>query len=133
MEGGNGLIKIGIESTESEICDQLLAHPERYFFILVTEEHIVLCIQTCDLQGENIREHAIDCLAYSSHNSLVSIFQEDLWAAMMKRELFLRYLDGDRYPISPAIRKKIAGMPGLIKWITTAILSKERCLLIYMP
>lgn len=133
MEGGKELIKIGIESTESEICDQLLAHPERYFFILVTENRIVLCIQTCDLRGENIMEHAIDCSTYSLRNGLVSIFQEDLWEAMMKRELFLRYLDGDRYPISPTIREKIAEMPGLVKWIMTAILSKERCLLIYTP
>lgn len=127
------MIKIGIESTESEICDQLLVHPERYFFILVTEDRIALCIQTCDMQGENIMEHAIDCSTYSQHNGLVSIFQEDLWEAMMERELFLRYLDGDRYPISPSIREKIAEMLGLVKWIMTAILSKERCLLIYTP
>ncbi len=128
-----GLIKIGIESTKSKLYRQLLLRPERYFFILVTEGSVILAIQTCDKQGENTIEHEIECLTYDQFNGLVSVFQEDLWAAMAKRELYIKYLDGDRYPISSAIRKKIAEIPELIEGVISIIQNEDRCLMYYMP
>jgi hypothetical protein len=123
---------MGVEASAAELYDQILTHPDRYFFILVTEGQVVLCMQTCDRQGENSKVQEIDCLAYDPQNSLVSAFQEDLMEAMMKRELFVKYLDGDRYPISAAIREKITGMPDLIEWIISSISSEGRCIQFYI-
>lgn len=133
LMGVTELIKIGIESTKCELGNQILMHPDRYFFILVTEGRVILCIQTCDKQGEDIKEHEIDGLKYDPDAGLISVFQEELATAMMERELFIKYLDGDRYPISPVIMKRIRGMPGLIEWIIHAILGEERCLLFFGP
>jgi hypothetical protein len=126
------LIRMGLEASAAELYNQLLTHPDRYFFILVIEGKVILCIQTCDMQGENSKVQEIDCLAYDPQSGLVSAFQEDLAEAMMKRELFLKYLEGDRYPISTAIMEKIAGMPDLIEWIISSILSEGRCIQFYI-
>lgn len=127
------MIRIGIESTKCELYNQLLTHPDRYFFILVTASHVILCIQTCDKQGKDIKIHEIEGLEYNPEAGMFSVFQEDLSVAMMKRELFIKYLDDDRYPISPAIREKITRMPGLIEWIISTILGDDRCILFYNP
>jgi hypothetical protein len=126
------LIRMGVEASAAELYNQLLMHPDRYFFILITGGRAILCIQTCDRQGENPKIKEIDCLSYDSQCGLISIFQEDLREATMKQEIFLKYLDGDRYPISIAIGERITKMPGLIEWIISSVLSEERCLQFYM-
>jgi hypothetical protein len=57
--------------------------------------------------------------------------QEELQEMMMKRELFLRYLEGEQYPISPAIKKKIMELPGFIDWIMVSVPIRGRCLMLY--
>lgn len=125
------MIKMGIESCEANLHDQLLLHPERYFFILVIEERPALCLQTCDIYGSNLEIKEIDGLMLRPEGNLVSIFQEDLQEAMIKRELYLRYLEGEQYPISQAISKKISEQPGFIDWIMNTVLIRGRCLMLY--
>jgi hypothetical protein len=125
------MIKMGIESSKALLHDQLQMHPERYFFIFVTEERPALCIQTCDAGGDDIEIKEIDGLMLCPEGNLVSIFREDLQEAMIKRELYLRYLEGEQYPISQAIRKKISELPGFIDWIMKSVLISGRCLMLY--
>gem|GEM_PF-337881 len=124
------LIKMGIESSASKLHDQLLLHPERYFFILVIEERPALCLQTCDSSGDGIELKEIDGLMLSPDGDLASVFQEDLREAMIKRELYLRYLEGEQYPISQAIKENIAKLPGLIDWIIESVAVRGRCLML---
>ncbi len=125
------MIKMGIESSKALLHDQLQLHPERYFFILVTEERPALCIQTCDVDGDCVEIKEIDGLVLSPEGNLASVFQEDLQEAMMKRELYLRYLEGEQYPISQAIRRKISELPDFIDWIMKSALIRGRCLMLY--
>jgi hypothetical protein len=122
---------MGIESSAMKLHNQLLLHPDRYFFILVIEERAVLCLQTCDCHGNDIEIKEIDGLILDCAGNLVSIFQEELQEMMMKRELFLRYLEGEQYPISPAIKKKIMELPGFIDWIMVSVPIRGRCLMLY--
>lgn len=124
-------IKMGIESCATMLHDQLLLHPERYFFILVVEERGALCLKTCDICGNNIEIKEIDGLMLDSNGDLVSIFHEELQEALMKRELFLRYIEGEQYPISSAIKKKIMELPCFIDWIIESIPIGGRCLMLY--
>lgn len=125
------LIKMGIESSTARLHNQLLLHPERYFFILVIEERPALCLQTCDSSGDGIEIKEIDGLMLRPEGDLVSVFEEDLQEAMMKRELYLRYLEGEQYPISRAIKEKIAKLPGFIDWIIESVPIRGRCLMLY--
>ncbi len=125
------MIKMGIESSEASLLHELQLHPERYFFILVTEERPALCIQTCDVDGDCVEIKEIDGLMLCPEGNLVSIFHEDLQEAMMKRELYLRYLEGEQYPISQAIRRKISELPDFIDWIMKSVLIRGRCLMLY--
>ncbi len=122
---------MGIESSAKNLYEQLRLHPERYFFILVTDERAILCLQTCDIHGNNVEIKEIDGLMLDSAGNLASIFQEELREAIIKRELFLRYLEGEMYPISPAIRDKISKLPDFIEWIMASIPIKGRCLMLY--
>lgn len=126
------MIRIGIESDVVELYNQLSMHPERYFFILVTEGHAALCVQTCDNCGNDIRVHEIDGLTPDSEGSLVSAFQDDLQDAVIKRELYMKYLEGERYPVSQAIRKRIIELPGFIDWIITSASVEGRCFMLYL-
>ncbi len=130
-DGGYHMIKMGIESSASKLQDQLQLHPERYFFILVIEERPALCLQTCDVYGGDIETKEIDGLMLCPEGNLASVFQEDLQEAMIKRELYLRYLEGEQYPISQAIRKKISELPDFIDWIMKSVLIRGRCLMLY--
>jgi hypothetical protein len=125
------LIKMGIESSASRLHDQLLLHPERYFFISVIEERPALCLQTCDGCGNGIEIKEIDGLMLRPEGDLVSVFQEDLQEAMIKREPYLRYLEGEQYPISQAIKENIAKLPGFIDWVIESVPIKGRCLMLY--
>ncbi len=129
--GGDHMIKMGIESSKAMLHDQLQLHPDRFFFISVIGERPALCLQTCDAYGEDIETKDIDGLMLCPEGNLVSVFQEDLQEAMMKRELYLRYLEGEQYPISQAIGKKISELPDFIDWIMKSVLIRERCLMLY--
>lgn len=125
------LIKIGIESDVAELHNQLSTHPERYFFILITEGYPALCVQTCDCCGDDIKIHEVDGLTPDSDGNLISEFQYDLQDVVIKRELYLEYLEGERYPVSQALKKKIMELPGFIDWIIVSVPVKGRCLMLY--
>lgn len=125
------LIKMGIESSAAKLHDQLLLHPEMYFFILVIEERPALCLQTCDSSGNGIEIKEMDGLMLSPEGDLASVFQEDLQEAMIKLELYLRYLEGEQYPISQTIKEKIVKLPGFIDWIIESVAVRGRCLMLY--
>ncbi|MDD1748337.1 MAG: hypothetical protein LUO89_00510 [Methanothrix sp.] len=125
------MIKMGIESSATKLHDQLLLHPERYFFILVMEERGALCLKTCSACGNDIEIKEIDGLILDDNGNLISIFHEELQEVLMKRESFLRYLEGEQYPISSAIRKKIKELPGFIDWIMASVPIRGRCLMLY--
>ncbi len=125
------LIRIGIESDVIELYNQLSLHPERYFFILITEGRAALCIQTCDNCGNDIKVHEIDGLTHDSEGNLVSEFQDDLQNAVIKRELYMKYLEGERYPISQALRKRIIELAGFLDWMIASAPVKGRCLMFY--
>ena len=92
-----------------------------------------------DLQAEKFRDK--DSIQYSevleafreSQDRVTSIalIHEELQEVLMKRELFLRCLEGEQYPISSAIKKKIMEQPCLIDWIMTSIPVGGRCLMLY--
>lgn len=125
------MIKVGIESDVAELYNQLSAYPERYFFIFITEGRPALCIQTCDSCGNDILVQEVDGLEPDSEGNLFSTFNGDLHDAIIKRELFTRYLDGERYPLSHALRDKLIESPGLLNWIIASARAKGRCLMIY--
>jgi hypothetical protein len=68
---------MGIESSAMKLHNQLLLHPDRYFFILVIEERAVLCLQTCDCHGNDIEIKEIDGLILDCAGNLVSIFKRN--------------------------------------------------------
>lgn len=125
------MIMIGIESSRSELYDQISMHPERYFFILVLEGRTGLCIQTCDTHGEDIKIQEVGVLKISSEGDSISVFQEELKEAMMKLELCPDRAEGSQHPITPAIKKKIGDLQGFIDWIMASVLADGRCLLLY--
>lgn len=125
------MIRIGIESDLSELYNQISMHPERYFFILVTEGHAALCFQTCDCCGNDVRNHEVEGLTPDSEGDLISVFQCDLQSAMLKREPHMEYLEGERYPISQSLKRRIIELPGFIDWIIASASDKGRCLMLY--
>lgn len=125
------MIRMGIESSKALLHDQLQLHPERYFFILVREERPALCIQTCDVCGDSVEIKEIDGLMLCADGNLASLFHDDLQEAMLKQELYLRYLEGEQYPISQAIRRKISELPDFIDWLMKSVLISGRCLMLY--
>ena len=98
------MIKIGIEVSSRNLHCDLLDNPGRYFFILEADSRASLCIQTCDIQGEDIRTHMIDCLAPNREGNLYSIFEEGINDAVLERQEWKRqsYLD-DKYTVSPQL------------------------------
>lgn len=126
------LIKVGLEATREDLRKELLAHPCRYFFILVTDNRAALCIRTCDCSGENLQSHVVDGLTPDSAGNLVSLFEEDFHVAVVDRNMSVRLSDGDElYPISSDIAERIRILPGFVDWIISAVLTKDRNILIY--
>ncbi|HWQ20216.1 MAG TPA: hypothetical protein VN455_10605, partial [Methanotrichaceae archaeon] len=115
----------------SELYDQIYMHPERFFFILAFEGCAGLCIQTCDDHGEDIKIQEIGGLRLNSEGDSISVFQEELKEAMTRVELCQDCPDGQEYPITPAIKKKIGELPGFIDWIMASVRANGRCLLVY--
>lgn len=126
------LIKVGLEATQEDLREELLSHPCRYFFILNTDNRAALCIRTCDSRGEDLLSHIVDGLAPDSDGNLVSIFEEDLQVAIKGPSRNRRSSDGEELcSISPAIAEKIRLLPGMIDWIISSVLTKERNILLY--
>jgi hypothetical protein len=125
------LIKIGIECTFEKLRCDILTHPDRYFFVLLTDDQATLCIRTCNSQGEDIRAHIIDGLLPDSNGNLVSVFEEGIKDALIERKHSVkRSCEGYEYSISAPLEEKITRMPGLIDWIMTTVLTEERHILI---
>lgn len=126
------LIKVGLEANWTDLRNKLLTDPCRYFFILIIDGQAALCVRTCDNRGENLQSHAVDGLVPDSDGNLVSVFQEDLRAAIVEQERSMTSSDCNKfYLISSAIADKIRLLPGLIDWIISSILAKDRNIIIY--
>ena len=126
------LIKVGLEATQEDLHRELLAHPCRYFFILLTDNLAALCIRTCDDRGENLQSHVIDGLTSDSAGNLVSLFEDDLQMVVMDRNRSTVLSDGDELcSISSDIAEKIRILPGFVDWIISTVLTKDRNILIY--
>ena len=125
------LIKVGLEATREDLREELLAHPCRYFFILVTDNRTALCIRTCNGRGENLQSHVVDGLTLDSAGNLVSLFEEDLKVVVVDRNKSTGLSDGDElFPISPDIAERIRILPGFVDWIISAVLTGDRNILI---
>jgi hypothetical protein len=126
------LIKVGLEATRDDLHKELLAHPCRYFFILVTDNRAALCIRTCNGRGENLQSHVVDGLTADSAGNLVSLFEEDLQEVVMDHNRSTILSDGDElWSISPDIIEKIRILPGFVDWIISAVLTEDRNIIIY--
>jgi hypothetical protein len=126
------LIKVGLETAKRDLCDDMLLHPCRYFFILMIENQAALCIRTCDSQGEELQSHVVDGLVADSDGNLASIFEEDISTALKEQKEAKISSDGELLiPISPAIAEKIRLLPGLIDWIISYVLTRGRNIVIY--
>jgi hypothetical protein len=126
------LIKVGLEANRTDLRNELLMHPCKYFFILIIDGQAALCIRTCDNRGEDPQSHAVDGFVPDSDGNLVSIFQEDLRAAIVEQKRSQTSLDcNDFYLISSTIADKIRLLPDLIDWIISSILAKDRNIIIY--
>ena len=126
------MIKIGIEVSSRNLRFDLLEHPDRYFFILVTGSMATLCIRTCDSQGESIEAHVIDGLVLKRDGNLYSIFEDGINDTILELHDWKRHsCDGDEYPISQNLVQIISMMPDLVDWIISSILNKCRNLVIY--
>lgn len=126
------LIKIGVECSPVKLRCDLLAHPARYFFILVYDGRASLCIRTCDSQGEDIRAQAIDGLCVDSEGNVISVFEESLKCAARELESRKTHTsDGGEYPVTPHLERLISLMPDLVEWIVSLVLTKDRHIILY--
>ena len=125
------LIKVGLEATREDLHKELLAHPCRYFFILVTDNRTALCIRTCNGRGENLQSHVVDGLTLDSAGNLVSLFEDELQVVVLDRNRSTRLSDGDElFSISPDIAERIRILPGFVDWIISAVLTGDRNIII---
>jgi len=130
------MIKIGIEVSSRNLHCDLLENPGRYFFILEADAWASLCIQTCDIQGEDIRTHIIDCLVPKGEGNLYSIFEDGINDAILERQEWKRQsYRGCNYTVSYAVSSQLAqmlsSMPDLMDWIISSILNRGRNLVLY--
>ena len=134
------MIRIGIEVSSRNLHCDLLDNPGRYFFILEADSRASLCIQTCDIQGEDIRTHMIDCLAPNREGNLYSIFEDGINDAVLERqELRRQSYQGYNYSVSYAVSyavssqlaQMLSSMPDLMDWIISSILNRGRNLVLY--
>ena len=125
------MIRIGIEASRRNLRCDLLEHPGRYFFILLADSRATLCIRTCDSRGENIQAHVIDGLSLNEEGNLYSVFEDGINDAILELHAWKRHsCEGDEYPLSFHLAGKISGMPDLVDWIISSILSNGKNLII---
>ena len=126
------MIRIGIEVSSRNLHCDLLENPGRYFFILEADSRASLCIQTCDIQGEDIRTHIIDCLAPNGEGNLYSIFEDGINDAVLERqERKSQSFQEDSYAVSPQLVQMLSMMPDLMDWILSSIITHGRNLILY--
>ena len=126
------MIRIGIEVSGRNLHCDLLENPGRYFFILEADSRASLCIQTCDIQGEDIRTHIIDCLAPNGEGNLYSIFEDGINDAVLERQERKRQsFQEDSYAVSPQLVQMLSMMPDLMNWILSSIITRGRNLILY--
>jgi len=126
------MIRIGIEVSRRNLRCDLLEHPRRYFFIVQTDSRAFLCIRTCDSQGENIQAHIIDGFSLKEDGKLYSIFEDGINDAILElHDRMSRSCEGDEYLLSYHLVQMISGMPDLVDWIVSSILSNGKNLVIY--
>lgn len=126
------MIRIGIEVSRTNLHYDLLEHPGRYFFILLSDSRASLCIRTCNARGENIQVHIIDGFSSNEEGNLYSVFEDGINDAIL--ELYDRKMhssEGDEYPLSSHLMHMISRMPDLVEWIVSSILSEGNNLVIY--
>ncbi len=126
------MIRIGIEVSSRNLHCDLLENPGRYFFILETDAWASLCIQTCDIEGEDIITHIIDCLAPNGKGNLYSIFEDGINDAILERQEWKRQsCQEDSYAISPQLVQMLSKMPDLMDWIISSIITHGRNLVLH--
>jgi hypothetical protein len=126
------MIRIGIEVSRINLHCDLLEHPGRYFFVLLTDSRASLCIRTCDARGENIQAHILEGFSLDEEGNLYSVFEDGINDAIL--ELYdqkIHSFEGDEYPISFHLMHIISGMPDLVDWIVSSIISEGNNLVIY--
>lgn len=125
------MIKIGIECTFEKLHDDLMANPQRYFFVLLADNQATLCIRTCNSRGEDIIAHAIDGLVPDSNGNLTSIFEDGIKESLTSQRHFAgRSREGEEYNISRLLVDEITMTPCLIDWIMSSILADDRHILL---
>ena len=134
MELGT-LIKIGIEVSRRNLRCDLIENPGRYFFILEESGRTILCIQTCDSEGEDIKMHAIDVLVPNVEGTLYSIFEDVLEdyindVTIERQDWETHSCHGNRYPVSSQLMQILSMMPDLMDWIVSSILTNGRNLVL---
>jgi hypothetical protein len=130
--GQVSMIRIGIEVSRRNLHCDLLEHPGRYFFILVTDSRATLCIRTCDSQGENIQTHIIDGFSLNDEGNLYSVFEDGINDAILELcDWKIHSSEGEEYPLSSHLVLIISRMPDLVDWIVSSILAKGINLVIY--
>jgi hypothetical protein len=130
--GEMSLIKVGLETNRAYLRSELLAHPCMYFAILIIGDRAALCIRTCDNRGEDLQSHIVDGLAADSDGNLVSIFEEELWASIDEQRRSNMSSDSEEFcQISSAMADKIRSLPGLVDYIISSILNKDRNIVIH--
>jgi len=126
------MIKIGIEVSRRKLLSDLLDNPGRYFFILSEGDRAALCIQTCNLQGEDIRTHIIDGFALDKNGELISLFDDGISDSLLKGLNWKRRTHGEKeYPISSNLEHTLCRLPDLMDWIISSLLVRDRNLVIY--
>jgi len=125
--GWNALIRVGFELSQKGLHGDILAHPARYFFILVANGQAFLCFRTCDQQGEDITAHIIEGLVPDQEGNLSSVFDQGLRDAVLEQQEEKRHsCEGDEYPISPQMGWIISLMPDMIEWLISSVLTNGR-------
>ncbi len=121
------MIKIGIEVSHEKLQYDLLKNPARYFFIMIVDGLVYLCIRTCDIRGEDITSHAVDGLMADNDGNLVSVFRDELEDTIIEiRNRSLSSCEENEYPISAHLAWLISATPGLIDWILSSIVKDGR-------
>ena len=126
------MIRIGIEVSSRNLHCDLLENPGRYFFILEADGRASLCVQTCDIHGEDIITHIIDCLALNGEGNLYSIFEDGINDAVLEQqERKSQSFQEDSYAVSPQLVQMLSMMPDLMDWILSSIITHGRNLILY--
>jgi hypothetical protein len=126
------MMAIGVNVSRGIMQCDLLMHPERYFFIHMMDHRASLCIRTCDAMGKSIQVHVLDGFSFHDDGCGHSVFSDLINDAVCEMQNIAGCSSPrDEYPLSFHLSKKISGMPDMMEWIVSTILSEEKNLIIY--